>query len=758
MTKSLLIKSGLFAIAMASPVLMSAGNIPQYGFSEGTELYFPLQNATAIHTIKDTKTAAIFSNGSVSSEGQVAMGFPIGFDFVYGGQTVNQFVPTTHGAVFFGKDYVRVESVPSLALKAGDHMGYVSMVAGVVPADDNIKSGNISYLTTGEAGNRVCTIQFEELNLDEKSNWSNGGVYSVQVRLYEKDNTIEFAIDEVEAPAWENKLFIGLRGWDSADGKFLKSNNLRLTGCQLSEATSASSTNYEAVVKWDNYDNPNFDAARLCYRFTPSTEQGLPAAGPQNLDVVQEEDDLIITCEKADGADATVILISETPFTDADYPVDGATFPIKAFQSGDKYVSKFGKATALYYGADEKISIKYKGVKSATTYYVAAVSANGVPMYDKAHANVFICSAANEAPSNVSVMPGEKELTVSWESEVDAIVAMTTERLSFEEQKYPYRTAGTFGRPTVDVKEGDMLEGGGKVVYVGSDKQVTVTVPKNEMVYFALWSKEGDVISAKYTSSCGVTYPSIPYEPKLEKRNYNLVPQGWTTTDDGFSYRVLRRAGDNEDALYAYSENDEPVLESPLITLPDNSIITFEYSLETAADASMSFGGDPGKGTVPGYFGYDVYDSGDEDHRLWVAIGEEEVGSVNSYDGEMKKNDGGSYIRGTSEFLPFKAEVAKLENNRGRLRIGFRTRQTSELWLRNIKIETGEGSGSAVEGVEAENVSFITGGKGFVKVFGDKKVDIYSVDGRKVATVNGPATVQLPAGIYIADGCKVMVK
>jgi len=742
------------SIALAVPVIMSAGNIPQYQFSAGTDYYSPLRNGTHIYTLDGGQRAsAIFANGSVTSDGQTALGFSIGFDFVYGGNVVNQFVPTTHGAVFFGKDYVRVNSSASLALKAGDHMGYETMVAGVVPAEEDTKYADISYLTTGEEGNRVCTIQFSEITLDESNPWTSVyGTYSLQMRLYEADNSIEFALDELSAPALDNKLFMGLRGWDSADGLFLKSDNMRANGCTVGSSTAPTSNDYESLVKWDCYNNPNIEPARLCYRFTPSTNTQLPTVGPSNLNVVQEDDNLKISCTKATGADATVILISEHPFTDADYPVDGATFPIKTYQKGDAFVTTFGNATALYYGKDSDISVTYPGVKSAVSYYVAAVSANGVPMYDKAHASIFTMSAANEPPTNVTIMPGKDELTISWSNPVETILAYTTERIPLEQQNYPYRTAGTFGQPAVDVAEGDEIEGGGKVAYVGSDQEVTIKVPKNEMIYFALWSKDGEIISSKYTSAYGITYTSLPYEPKLENYNYKLVPQGWNSTDGGISYRVLQRAG-GEDALYAISENNEPVLESPLITLPAEAEISFEYALETAADADGITIGNPENGTVPGYFGANRLSDGDEEHCLWVAAGENRLGSVVKYDGKMQ-DTGELYVRGTSEFRPFTCKVTKLDNQRTRLRIGFKTTNTSELWIRNLKVTAPEGS--EIEGVDGENISLVMAGKGFISVSAD--TEIYSIDGRKVASLHGPATIQLPAGIYIANGSKVLVK
>lgn len=759
MNKSLLSRAGTAVFSLAVAATAFAGNVPQYTVETTANPYRFMGDATKIHTIQEgSKTSAIFANGSVSSEGQAAMGFPIGFDFVYGGQTVNQFVPTTHGAVFFGKDYVRVAIDPSLALKAGDHMGYETMVAGVVPAEDAVKAGEISYKTTGEEGNRICTVQFNEITLDEDNPWSSRcGIYNLQIRMYENGNKLEMAIEEVSNPAWANKLFCGMRGWDATDGLLLKSSNLRKEGLTRSESTSASATDYESLIKWDNYNDPHTTPANVSYMFTPSTDTTLPSSSPRNLTVTEEDNVLTIKCDKAPDAASTVILISETPFTDADYPVDGATFPIKQFRTGDKYVTTFGNATAIYYGQDENIELKYSNIQAGTNYYVAAVSANGVPMYDKAHAAVFTMSSANEAPTNVSVMPGETTLTVSWECPVDAIVAMTTERLPYEEQKYPFRTTGKFGVPTVSVSEGDELEGGGKVIYVGSDNEITVDVPANEMVYFSLWSKEGEVISSTASTAYGVTYASLPFEPKLEERNYNLVPAGWTSSDNGLSYRVLRRPGDNADALYAISENDEPVFESPLMTIPKDATIEFEYSLETAADAGMAGGGDISKGVVPGYFGLSATDQNpSENYGLWVSLGDTRVKTVNKYEGTLNKDENGAFLRGSSSFERFEAVAPELENNRVRLRIGFRTYNISELWLRKLVVKSSETN--AIDGISGEEISLVAGGKGTLSVIGTQKVDVFSIDGRKVASVEGPAVISLPAGIYVANGCKVLVK
>lgn len=759
MRKFTLIRNAVLASAIAVPSLLFAGNVPQYRFSTSENYYTPLTGTIpcGLDFRRVSGDAyAVFENGSMVNEAQTGKGFPIGFNFRFAGHTVDQFVPASNGVIFFGKDYVKIEAAPDLALKTGDHMGYVNMHAGFAPASGAINKGDVSYLTTGEEGNKVTTVQFANMRLsDGNEYYTSSAEFNLQIRLYQKDNRIEMAWTEVLSPETMMNIFAGIHGWDPDDGIIITGNTLK-ADYAVSPATSGSPNYADRRIYWETY-NPTDKEIKTCFVFRPSDDEVPPQGAPTNLVVEEEGTDLNITCERAVDAAATVILVSEEPFSDANMPKDGETFGIRTFSKGNELITSFGKAKAIYYGNDDQVSVTFSGVKPATTYYVRAMSASGYPAYNRTNTADKIISAAEEAPQNVSVTPANSSITLSWESDVDVIVAMTT--TPRRNPSTPFVNTADFGRPTGDSKEGDELVGGGKIVYVGAEKECTVTVPKNEQIYFALWSKDGNIVSREFTSVNGITNPTLPYEPKLENRNLFLVPDGWTTSDPA-SYSVQRRATEGEWAVYAFSENDRPTLESPLLPMEDDTILTFDFALETAADANMTFAGDPMKGTVPGYFGRNPGEWLEEDdgYGVFVNVGDTQLAQILEYNGDLRKDDGGNYIKGSSEFEQIRVEIPA-QGKRARVSIGFQTGNNSICWLRNFKLT----STSGVEEINGSAINLVYGGKG--KIFltaSENGTNVYGIDGTLVAVARGEAgqliSVDVPAGIYVVDGVKVIVK
>lgn len=116
------------------------------------------------------------------------------------------------------------------------------------------------------------------------------------------------------------------------------------------------------------------------FGFYAETDATAPAEAPKNLSVVQEGGAAHISVDRAEGADATVLLFSEQPFTDNDYPKDGETFRSQG-KMGD-FVTKIGDATVMYYGDAEHIEIDLDGIEALKDYYIVAISANGYPAFN----------------------------------------------------------------------------------------------------------------------------------------------------------------------------------------------------------------------------------------------------------------------------------------------------------------------------------------------------------------------------------------
>jgi hypothetical protein len=118
---------------------------------------------------------------------------PIGFDFMYNGKIYTKIHASSNGFASLGAPFVKGKTVDPQyeinELSAGS--GYKGAIRPVIaPFWDNlILSDNtgISYATTGTSPNRIFTLQWMQMK------WISGSAaISFQIKLYEKNNAIEF--------------------------------------------------------------------------------------------------------------------------------------------------------------------------------------------------------------------------------------------------------------------------------------------------------------------------------------------------------------------------------------------------------------------------------------------------------------------------------------------------------------------------------------------------------------------------------------
>ena len=229
----------------------------------------------------------------------------IGFSFGYNGTTFTQFVLNTNGAIRFGS------AAPSSAALYYDNTGTTASVDPLqstnaadvnllLPFNTNLIAGSgtggaeYRVATTGNTGNRVCTIQWK--NVADKAgagaaNAQQFSNFSFQVKLYESSGTIEFVYGTATAST------------AAATARFsdvgLKGSGIGPTG-QLLLATKASSAAWSAATfQTNNYglnthdysSAPLPDAGRT-YRFAaptycaPGAYAAFPTAYTQNFDAV----------------------------------------------------------------------------------------------------------------------------------------------------------------------------------------------------------------------------------------------------------------------------------------------------------------------------------------------------------------------------------------------------------------------------------------------------------------------------------------
>lgn len=655
-------KRMLSAFALSLPLLTYAGNIPQYQFSQSGAPYREFSDGTEIPCSWASEgTITIFPNGVETPNALNAQGFPIGFDFRFGGQKFDQFVVSSSGNLYLGKGTV-------------DYGGDAFRI-GMSPIMHGLYRATISYKTTGDAGSRIFTLQLKNAILKESS--SDKGKYSLQIRLYEADGKVEMAFNELETLYSSNGFDTGLAGWDTEDG-------LQLTGktinpndpskpITVSPKTRANMLEPDSYIAWDDNDyDKNY---KPVFVFTPVSDTSAPTGVP-GLEVTQNGSVLNVSVTRADDSAATVVLYSESPITDADMPVDGETFRAGA---------KFGNSTTLYYGNKDNIECEINGAQPGKTYYIRALSVNGYPAYNRTNPAEKVFATTQAAPSSLTITP-QSATSISFNvvAADNVIVAATPEKLSGYQKGY----IGTFGTPSVDAKVGDEIPGGGKIVYVGQSGTASIDCDANQMMYLRAWTVKNGVLSATAIDAAGVPAPSFPYEPDIENYPVGETLQGWTATE--YQFVPYPRAYKGDVAIVAKTGVDdngnqiEVQLTSPALPLNTSVKLTFDFAMETVRDAAETE--DSGvaipQGSDPGKFG----DSG----YLRIYGGSTLCKTINTYSGTMTSAGSGTNEDGSSTYETVEVDIAEVGND-GKISFRFAVPSFSTLYIKNIKIEqTGE--------------------------------------------------------------------
>ena len=759
---------GLASVMAAGALTAAAGNIPQYQFKKSDAEFRFLEGATAVTSTYGEAPELIFLGDRYYINAHTGEGFPIGFNFRYGGKEFNQFAINNNGSIMLGQDKIESRGYISLWFNNASLYASNEFYLGMGPVKYGIKDGEISYKLEGEPGNRTMTIQFAHMQFREPGVRGNAA-YSEQIVLHEADGRVDINFREEEASFGNLGLFCGLHGWSNED-------NLLLYGYGLGETIDVAPVRVHNMLDNDSYITwlvddelgyDHLDPYSYNFSFTPTGSETFTCEAPADLGAEQRGDDLIITCHRPTDAPATMILISTEPFGEDDLPQQGVSYPVK--NDANEYVTKFGNATLIYYNDDEIPTATFSGVEPSTDYYVKAIGVNGYPAYSFSTAADMVVRSSHPAPTSMLATSARGAINLRTYCPDEVIIAATTERVTTSTEGI----TGIFGQPTIDSKAGSWVPGGGKVIYVGPAGDFSYTdAPENRQVFFRAWSIRDGQVSKTYTNATGVTTPSLPYDPKLDLYTLYEVPLGWTAistcTDAGvMADFVPRMRGANEDeaALGGVSSfGSSATLTSPLITFANASDLKlhFEWSLETTKELPEIGGTGPSvvlpEGREPGTFG--------TGHSFTVTAGlngtENKLYEATSYDGTMQAlpDDPDHYIDGTSTMIPVTVDFPVLRG--GKVQFRFTTAGFSILYLKNIFITNGEVG--IKETIDLFGQDMISGQEGAISILSAAggNYEVYALDGRHVSSVKleagEGALLSADKGIYIVNGVKVAVR
>lgn len=764
----------LGALGIVGSMTAVAGNIPQYIPSYRHLDSFPFLE-------QKTKVACDFKTHNIvySPDDMVGVfayhkgeGFPIGFELTFGGQKFTRFAISSWGALLFGTEEDGVthcgmnnlfngKSYSVLDFDQFDQFYVGMMDSDIHPdfmtVDGDILEPEINIATLGEEGNLITVVEFLHYSPNCVNNEPQGEAtyYNLQIRLHQADNSVEVIFDEELQPWKSHPMMLGLRGFDVEDTLLLHALSVA-DDPEISTMKWFDMFNTDCNVIWKQATDENFTEWKVAYTFTPVTDKTAPTAAPVSLEATQEGADAVVSCKKAEGADATVLLMSKAPFTAADFPSDGVTF--SATSKAGEFETTFGNATVLYYGDADDIKVTIPAIEQMCTYYFAAVSANGYPAFNTSNYATATLASSQAAPTAFSATAsGAGSVRLEWTADYPVIIAATDICSYYADVWYE----GVFGTPSADVNVGDEIPGGGVVIYVGEGNEFDWTDAfENGMIYFGAWTLNEGQVSKLNAFAHAVTLPELPYEPRLELYPSAIMyDEVEANTESGAYLGSYSRDYDNARAIRMRLVAGEPIeFYLPELDLSaGDAELTFEYALET----DRGFESD-GKVQIPLGYGPGHFDNGALSVNVKMNGNTTLVKEIKSYDGDMVSNGDNGYMQGSSTFVK---ETVPLADFAGKAKIGFRglVDEFSILYLRNIRVD---GTSTGVREFQAipAGAAAVKGGKGFIAMTSatDALVSIYSIDGRRVAVVAAQAgeetTVALPAGLYIANGKKVIVK
>lgn len=738
-----MLPAALLAMAV---IPVSAGVLPHYILTGNDSDFSYLENGTQLKCSFEGSNKVLFSDGTETSSAFTGPGFPIGFDFRYGGREFDTFVLTSNGSIILGNDgeisFDGKHNFYTDAYGATDTRFYFGCVPVRYSAGD--KSASISYHLDGEAGERVLTVEFRSLKLNEIGSQGKG-IYSTQLRLHESDGSIDMILHEEET-AYSNAGFIvGLWGWGKEDvvlgtakglaGEFTKS-----------PTKSANQLVGNSYVSWDPTD---FMVLKTrCYTFTPDYATEVSGA-PVSLIPEQEGNQLTLTVTKATDAASTLLMMSDEPFSDSEWPQDGVSYPSNAPYDA---ASAIGGAVVLCHSEDPVFTVTVPDIEPGKSYYFRAISSDGYPIYSRESLDYAYVSS-QKAPSLLTAYIDPEDMNtviLDCEAEASVMIASTPIPYPYYNEEDPF--TGDFGNPGYDLKPGDDVDGGGMVIYVGDPCQISVPLPMpNRPVYYRAWTTSEGRVSATSVDAHILPPPTIPYDPAIETWSSSCTPEGWSAT--GGSVSPDTRFTEPYQAVKLNVGSSKPtVLISPELPMEGDMKVTFSWSLESQEirDAAPLQSGLFGpKGYAALYIGFDG--------------AEQECWRVTEYNGEMEVQPSGNIYAGSSEMV---AESITVRDTRPGMRLQFEVLTLegylSQFYISGLKVEpAGLTNVSAPEQFPPLRIVNVAGGLRLESV-SDAHAEIYTPDGRLVASIPLTAgeeiAIDLPKGVYIVNRLKIAVK
>ncbi len=480
--------------------------------------------------------------------------FPIGFDFGFNSQVMKYFVIGTDGFIQLSPAETITTSVHQAGTNlfsnadAHDVIGLV-MRQGFYGYEDT----EISYWTEGVEGSRALAVQWKNVGVRTNQNWEQDvcGKATVLIRLYEKSGNIEIKVNgfkpyEDVAPGNNNFMRIGILG-DANDRVMV----LDFDG-----------TDYTAQDKFITYSATAYPQDGTVYTFVAPEACVTPTVAPTGIALTSTTTQITGTFDLGNGDHYLVLAttddaLTETPADKTKYAVGDEIGNAKVIANVDR--GEFASPNNLEQGTYNVFIYAYNSLCMNGPLYSAEAGKAAVTMKPGAPAALTVTATDK---TNISLKAEDSGATM--------VIAMTDEQAVNSVGQH--LTYGVFGTPTGTYSVGDEIEGGGKVIYIGStaDAIGIGDLTTGTAYFFRAWSTDGQGgYSSQYLDVNAMTAAELPWTFDLSTAPVGYTPIGWTegANSETSVWSMNERSG------YFYSQVNAAAEGEPAITWRETSDI-----------------------------------------------------------------------------------------------------------------------------------------------------------------------------------------
>jgi len=241
------------AVCCAVSIQLFSQALSTYGFSAFTRTYTPVSGSFITYSGGSGWGTSAYDDSYYNS-------IPIGFSFVYCGNTYTSLVASDNGWVALGESF-GFTSYNTYQNDLSNSLAHdlPRPILAALWADLKTAGPNVRYATTGTAPNRVFTIEWYQ-----SAFYSVSGIYpaeSIEIILYESTNIIDFAYQEIASEPYSVVgCAIGITGGVGAPG---------LTGIQQYWSLNNASASPTPSMTVNTTNVGSQPATNQVYRWSP---------------------------------------------------------------------------------------------------------------------------------------------------------------------------------------------------------------------------------------------------------------------------------------------------------------------------------------------------------------------------------------------------------------------------------------------------------------------------------------------------------